>query len=262
MFTVTLDIPAPSAGVSVAIAVAPANAGTAPATVMVPANQLTASFSYVDGSVVPSATVTASLGASMSSATITVQAPTAAGLVINEVDYDNIGTDTAEFIELYNGGSAAVALAGLELVFVNGANNTVYTTVDLSPAGTLMPGQYLVVGATSVVSTVPAGVLVIDAGAVSNYIQNGSPDGLALVDTTKQTLVDALSYEGAITMASIPGFPTAVSLVEGNALPATVADSNTVQGSLARLPNGSDTNDAATDWKFSSTPTPGAANVP
>ncbi len=30
-----------------------------------------------------------------------------------------------------------------------------------------------------------------------------------------------------------------------------VADSNTVPGSLCRLPNGNDTNDASTDWKFS-----------
>jgi large repetitive protein len=261
-FTVTLDIPAPAGGTSVGLALAPANAGTVPATVTVPANQLSATFDYVDGSTVTSATVTATLGASMASATITLQAPAGAGLMINEIDYDNVGTDTAEFIELYNGGSSAVPLAGFQLAFVNGANSETYTTVDLSPAGTIMPGQYLVVGATSVVSTVPAGVLVIDAGAVSNYIQNGSPDGMALVNTNNMTLVDALSYEGAITMATGTGLPGAVSLVEGTLLPATVADSNTVQGSLCRIPNGTDTNNAATDWAFCSAPTPGAANVP
>jgi large repetitive protein len=172
-----------------------------------------------------------------------------------------VGTDTAEFVEIYNGGSA-VPLAGFQLAFVNGANGQTYTTVDLGPAGTIMKGQYLVVGATSVVSTVPAGVLVIDAGAVSNYIQNGSPDGMALVDTNHQTLVDAISYEGAITMATGTGLTGAVSLVEGTLLPASVADSNTVQASLCRLPSGTDTNDAAADWKLCGTPTPGAANVP
>jgi large repetitive protein len=155
-----------------------------------------------------------------------------------------------------------VSLAGVKLVLVNGSNSSPYTTVDLSPAGTLMPGQYLVVGATSVVSTVPAGTLIIDVGAVSNYIQNGSPDGVALVDTVNGILIDALSYEGAITAVTIPGLPAPVSLVEGTVLPTSVADSNTVQGSLSRLPNGTDTNNAATDWAFSSTPTPGAANVP
>src|SRR5262249_29963771 len=161
-----------------------------------------------------SATVTATLGASMQTATLTIVASSGAGLVINEVDYDNIGTDSSEFIEIFNGGGAAVPLTGYSLFFVNGANNAVYTTVDLGPAGTIMPGQYLVVGATSVVSTIPAGALKIDAGAVSNYIQNGSPDGLALVNTATETLVDSFSYEGSITAAVIPGFAAPVNLVQ------------------------------------------------
>ena len=72
-------------------------------------------------------------------------------------------------------------------------------------------------------------------------------------------MIDALSYEGAIERAFIG--PFAHSLVEGNALPASVADSNSVTGSLARLPNGSDTEDAATDWAFTTTVTPGGENV-
>jgi hypothetical protein len=58
------------------------------------------------------------------------------------------------------------------------------------------------------------------------------------------------------------GFPATVSLVEGTALPATVADSNTAPGSLCRNPNGTDTDNAATDWSFCTTPTPGTANTP
>jgi cysteine-rich repeat protein len=261
-FTVNLDIPAPAGGTVVNLALAPANAGTIPVTVTVPANQLSANFDYVDASMVMSATVTATLGSSMASATLTMQASTGSGLVINEVDYDNVGTDTAEYVEIYNGSSAAVSLTGVSLVFVNGSNNTSYTNVDLGPAGTIMPGQYLVVGATSVVSTIPAGQLKIDAGAVSNYIQNGAPDGIALVDTVHGKLIDALSYEGAMTTCTVTGITGTVSLVEGQALPTSVADSNTVQGSLCRLPNGTDTNNAATDWKFCATITPGAANMP
>ena len=44
-------------------------------------------------------------------------------------------------------------------------------------------------------------------------------------------------------------------------LDAEIADSNTVAGSLIRHPDGSDTNDAATDWRFTTTVTKGAANV-
>ena len=61
--------------------------------------------------------------------------------------------------------------------------------------------------------------------------QNGSPDGVALYDTRYEGVIDALSYEGAIERAFIGAF--AHTLVEGTALPADVADSNTVAG-LAR----------------------------
>ncbi|HSG12367.1 MAG TPA: hypothetical protein VLA22_00695, partial [Gaiellaceae bacterium] len=68
-----------------------------------------------------------------------------------------------------------------------------------------------------------------------------------------------LSYEGEIAAATIGG--QVYDLVEGTALPASVADSNTVDGSLSRIPDGQDTNDAASDWAFTTTKTPGAANV-
>jgi hypothetical protein len=182
--------------------------------------------------------------------------------VINEVDYDNVGVDTAEFVEIYNAGGAAVSLAGYELSFVSGTTGAEYHTVDLTPAGTILPGQYLVVGATSVVSTVPMGQLTIDLGPVENYIRNTGSGGagIALVDTTSKMLVDALSYGGALTAVTIAALPGPVSLVEGS--PTTVVDSNTKNGSLCRMPNGSDTGDAATDWQFCATLTPGAANMP
>ena len=50
-------------------------------------------------------------------------------------------------------------------------------------------------------------------------------------------------------------------LVEGTTLPVDVADSNTVDGTLARIPDGTDADNAATDWVFTTTPTPGAVNV-
>ena len=89
--------------------------------------------------------------------------------------------------------------------------------------------------------------------------QNGAPDGLALVDTSQDALLDALSYEGAIRSATIG--TKVFDLVEGTLLPVDVADSNTVDGTLARIPDGADTDNAATDWAFTTTPTPGAANV-
>ncbi len=176
-------------------------------------------------------------------------------LVINEVEYDESGTDNAEFVEIYNGTSAAVSLSGYSLVFVNGGTNTSYLTQSLSAAGSLAAGQYLVVGNASVAAA--AGALKISFASGNDKIQNGAPDGVALISGS--TLVDALSYEGSITAAAITGVGT-VSLVEGTALPASVADSNTATKSLCRYPNGTDNDNASTDWALRTTVTPGSAN--
>jgi large repetitive protein len=162
--------------------------------------------------------------------------PGSSSLVINEVDYDQVGTDTGGFVEIKNVGDATATLDGIALVYVNGGDGTEYDRAALT--GTLAPGAYTV---------------------VAKDAQNGAPDGLALIDTTTGDLLDALSYEGAITAAVISG--KTYSLVEGTALAATVVDSNTVDGSLIRNPDGADSNDASADWAFTSTPTQGAANV-
>ncbi len=157
-------------------------------------------------------------------------------LVINEVDYDQVGADTGGFVEIANTGTAAATLDGTALVLVNGDDGTEYGRKALT--GTLAAG------AKTVVTVDP---------------QNGAPDGLALVDTANDVLLDALSYEGAINTATIG--TKVFDLVEGTMLPVEVADSNTVEGTLARIPDGTDANNAAADWSFTTTPTPGAANV-
>jgi hypothetical protein len=157
-----------------------------------------------------------------------------AKLVINEVDYDQVGADSNGFVEIHNTCGAAADLSNVDLVAVNGGDGSEYDRVALT--GSLAAGGYL---------------------AVAVELQNGAPDGIALLEGT--TLLDALSYEGAITAATI-GAQT-YNLVEGTALAATVEDSNTVAASLIRNPNGKDTNDAAADWAFTTTVTREAANV-
>lgn len=177
------------------------------------------------------------------------------GLVINEVDYDNVGHDTNEFVEIRNDGGAAASLDGLALVLVNGRDDTEYRRVGLT--GTLPAGGYLVVADATV--DVAPGAMVVRFGSSHDNVQNGAPDGVALVDTDTHKIIDALSYEGGITQAHLVGFPSPVSLVEGTAT--GVADSNTNPGSVARIPNGSDTDDAHKDWRAVANPTPGSANV-
>jgi hypothetical protein len=189
-----------------------------------------------------------------------VAPPAITGLVINEVDYDQLNTDTNEFVEIYNTGLAPADLSEVAIVFVNGVGSAEYRRVSLASVGVLNPGQYLVVATASLLPTVAPDARTISFGPGGDYIQNGAPDGIALIFTGGPTLLDALSYEGSITSANITGFPAPVNLVEGNPLAASVADSNTGNASLVRLPNGTDANNADTDWLLTNTPTPGAAN--
>src|SRR6185503_2247053 len=179
-FTVTLDVPA-VASTQIGLAVTN-SAGTLPATVTIDPPNVSTTFTYIDTATSGTAMVTATFGASTSTANVTVSTG-ASHLVINEIDYDNVGTDTAEYVEIYNPSGAAISLANKTLYLVNGANSEVYVTVDLSPAGSLASHQYLVLANANV--TVPMTALKIDTGwhnAVGD-IQNGAPDGVALVDT-------------------------------------------------------------------------------
>jgi hypothetical protein len=252
--TATLDVPAPAGGTVVALS---ATSGTVPPTVTIPADQVSAAFMYADTAGSGSATVTATLGGSTSNATVTVSTA-AMHLVINEVDYDQPSTDTAEYIEIHNPTAAAISLANKAVVLVNGSGGATYDTIDLSSAGSIPAGGYLVIAGANV--TVPAPAIKLDPGWTQDEVQNGAPDGIALVDTAAHVLIDALSYEGAMTGIALSGFPAAVSLVEGMVLPTAVADSGTAAGALCRSPNGTDTDNAASDWLFCTSLSPGAAN--
>lgn len=173
-------------------------------------------------------------------------------LVINEVDYDQPGTDSASFVEILNVSNGPVSLAGIELRLVNGSTMSQYASYAMPPGYVLAPGQYLVIRNPTVV--VPGGALVLDV--VGDFLQNGAPDGLALVDGNG-SLLDALSYEGSMTNVSMPGVQ-ATSLVEGAPFPG--ADNNSTPASLGRVINGLDTDDAATDWGVLLLPTPGGPN--
>ena len=161
-------------------------------------------------------------------------------LVINEVDYDQPGTDAGEYVELYNGGTATADLGAYELAFVNGSNGAVYRTVTM-PITPLLPGEFFVVCANA--ATVANCDLDIDPD--TNLIQNGSPDAVAL-RTLGGEVVDALSYEGAVE-----GF------TEGSGAGTDPGDVDFV--ALSRLPDGADTDDNAADFSLRCG-SPGAAN--
>ncbi|MBS9462932.1 T9SS type A sorting domain-containing protein [Flagellimonas sp. 389] len=99
---------------------------------------------------------------------------------INEIHYDNDSTDIGEAIEI--AGPSNTDLSGWELVLYNGSNSSVYNQVALSGS---IPNQQN--GYGTVLITFP-----------TNGLQNGAPDGVALVDNTNN-VVQFLSYEGTFT---------------------------------------------------------------
>jgi DNA/RNA endonuclease G (NUC1) len=101
---------------------------------------------------------------------------------ISEIHYDNSGTDVGEAIEVSF--AAGTDITGWSVVLYNGSGGAVYDTDFLTGLPqTLCPG-----GARFVVTlTYP-----------SNGIQNGSPDGIALV-APGNVLKEFLSYEGTFT---------------------------------------------------------------
>lgn len=100
---------------------------------------------------------------------------------INEIHYDNGGTDTGEAIEI--AGVAGTDLSGWSLVLYNGDGGSAYNTRVLSG---IIPDQPDASGFGTLSFSYPL-----------NGIQNGSPDGIALVNGT--TVVQFLSYEGSFT---------------------------------------------------------------
>lgn len=163
-------------------------------------------------------------------------------LLINEVDYDQPSTDTAEFLEIYNPGPAVATLSRWKLQHVNGSNNTVVWTLNLTDAAATLPvGGYLVVGVDAVLAALPGGTPSISQPG--NFLQNGAPDGVRLL--LDDVFFDGVAYEGTMEGTG-----------EGTTAPSDIGD-----GSLSRCPNGADTDDNGADFKLVPTMTPGAPNM-
>ncbi len=164
-------------------------------------------------------------------------------LVVNEIDYDQASTDTAEFIEIKNIGSGAVNLSAFELELVNGSGGgaAVYDTIAL-PNVDLQPGDFFVVCANS--ANTPNCDL--DVSPNTNLIQNGSPDAVAI--TSGGSVIDTVSYEGS----------TGAPFTEGSGS-GLEDDPNVDSAGISRFPDGTDTDQNNSDLVFACI-TPGEGN--
>ncbi|MFN0058328.1 MAG: endonuclease [Planctomycetota bacterium] len=152
---------------------------------------------------------------------------------INEIHYDNEGTDAEEGVEV--AGPAGTTLTGWALVGYNGLGGASYTTVALNG---VIPNQENGFGAVWFPIT---------------GLQNGSPDGLALIDDTG-AVVEFLSYEGSFTAVGGPAagvFSVDIAVSEVGTTPAA--------STLQRTGFGSTSTDFA--WAGPATGTRGAPNL-
>ena len=185
---------------------------------------------------------------------------TAPSIVINEVDADQPSTDSAEFVELFDGGSGNTSLDGLALVFFNGNGDASYNAFDLDGFSTDADGFFVLCGDASNVANCD-----LDVSPNTNLIQNGAdavalfmadasdfPNGTAV---TTNNLIDALVYDtndsddaGLLVLLNA-GQPQ---VNEGG-------NGDQTGHSNQRIPNG-DGGARNTDTYDQLPPTPGAAN--
>ncbi|MES0810082.1 ExeM/NucH family extracellular endonuclease [Roseibium sp. SCPC15] len=145
---------------------------------------------------------------------------------INELHYDNESSDTGEFVEIRVNANADVT--GVQVQLINGNGGSAYNSADLSTLSKTSDGTY-----DYYVWDLPA-----------NGIQNGSPDGVALLNGDQ--VVEFISYEGSFDAEFAEGTVTSTDI--------GVSESNSTQVgfSLQRKDDGT--------WNSAAAETKGAAN--
>jgi len=147
---------------------------------------------------------------------------------VAELHYDNTGADAGEFVEVQL--PAGTTVTGWSVVLYNGNDGAAYATIPLPP--------------TTAPASGPVAVAVDTPG-----IQNGAPDGVALVDAAG-AVAEFLSYEGVLTATGGPAAgrtSTDIGVAE--------TGSGAVGTSLSRVVSGGDL-----VWRGPATATPGTVN--
>jgi hypothetical protein len=232
MLTANLDFPAPAGGTTITLAVTPANAGTVPATVTVPANQLSASFNYVDGSTAMTASVTGTLGTTMASSTITIMAGgacTATNVLISEIRSRGAGGASDEFVELYNPTTSPITLSNAWKL--EGRSNTATSyTARWTGSGKIIPahGHFLI-----------AGTAYTEMPAADEALSSGITDATSLRLSQSGAVVDAVCYAFDAT-SQMPFTSDATYTCEGTPVtnPHNNATSTNTDASIERKPGG------------------------
>ncbi len=156
-----------------------------------------------------------------------------ADVFINEFHYDNADTDVGEMVEVL--APAGTNLGGWTIALYNGGDGKRYATLNLSGIAANQCGGH--------------GTVTVAAPAM----QNGAPDGLALIDGSGQ-VVQFLSYEGSFAAVDGPAQGLA-----STAIPVSETSSTAAGHSLRLSGSGSSASDFT--WQAASAHSFGACNA-
>ena len=175
---------------------------------------------------------------------ISEEPPVPGRVVLNEIFYDAVGSDTDGilFVELY--GTPGMALGGFRIVFVDGGDGSVDDSITLPGEAEIgADGFYLVADS----GTGQAASEVSGADLVDNFDPQNGPDAVQLLDSLGE-LADAVAYGNGV----VPLAENGLAAFEGTAAP------DVINGhSLERREPGLDIDNNLADFVDREAPSPG-----
>ncbi|MHC4093324.1 MAG: hypothetical protein ACYSVY_24150, partial [Planctomycetota bacterium] len=166
----------------------------------------------------------------------TSSCPVLTGVILNEIDYDNPGTDTDEFIEVL--GPQGTDLTGWSIELYEGNDGALDNTIALT--GSIpVDDRFYVLGSATVTN--------VDQlfDFATNNVENG-PDGIALCNGT--TPVELIAYEGTFNVDNVCGSGQTQTPMPN------IGDDAGRGGSIQKIPSGG-------VWTETPSKTPGETNV-
>jgi hypothetical protein len=165
-------------------------------------------------------------------------------LIINELLYDAVGSDTEGDVFIELAGEAGGDITGYKLIFINGEDGVITSTIEM-PENALIGDDGIYVIADAKTGS-PDASDVGDADFIKNFDPQNGPDCVQLLDD-KGGLLDALAYGEPIAELAENG----MRCFEG-----TLATDVSSGQSLSRS-GGLDSDDNAIDFIALDSPTPG-----
>jgi hypothetical protein len=167
--------------------------------------------------------------------------PEAPTVKINEFSTGVSGAATNEFVELFNAGSSAADIGAVRIVYRSASGTSDTTVATVPPETQLAPGAFYLLGGSGY-----AGGATADQSFGTALSSTGGSIGIR---SSNGALLDAVAYGTA-----------ANGLGEGRPAPAPPLTASP-GSSAVRLPDGADTDDNATDFIVTPTPTPREPNT-